>query len=141
VDDRNALGQILDALARISEDMPVIFPVHPRTKKNIEEFDQLKLINDSNIKLLPPMPYVDFLKLWKDASLVLTDSGGLQEETTALGQEGRSPGNQGWQVDPVIEDRRNPAALQRVPWGDEPHRSQAGTSRVRSGAGKTDPIL
>ncbi len=85
VDDRKTLGGILDALARISEDMPVIFPVHPRTRKNIEEFDQLKLINDSNIELLPPMPYVDFLKLWKYASLVLTDSGGLQEETTALG--------------------------------------------------------
>ena len=84
VDDRNTLGQILDALARISKDMPVIFPVHPRTRKNIEEFDQLKLINDSNIELLPPMPYVDFLKLLKGASLVLTDSGGLQEETTAL---------------------------------------------------------
>jgi UDP-N-acetylglucosamine 2-epimerase (non-hydrolysing) len=85
VDDRNTLGGILDALAHISEDMPVIFPVHPRARKNIEEFDQLKLINDSNIELLPPMPYVDFMKLWKDASLVLTDSGGLQEETTALG--------------------------------------------------------
>jgi len=85
VDDRNTLGGILDALVRISEDMTVIFPVHPRTRKNIEEFGQLKLINDSNIELLPPMLYVDFLKLWKDASLVLTDSGGLQEETTALG--------------------------------------------------------
>ena len=45
----------------------------------------MKLINDYNIELLSPMPYVEFLKLWKDASLVLTDSGGLQEETTALG--------------------------------------------------------
>jgi UDP-N-acetylglucosamine 2-epimerase (non-hydrolysing) len=85
VDDRNNLGGILNALARISEDMPVIFPVHPRARKSIEEFGHLKLINDSNIELLPPMSYVDFMKLWKDASLVLTDSGGLQEETTALG--------------------------------------------------------
>lgn len=85
VDNKNILGGILDALARISEDVPVIFPVHPRARKNIEEFDQLKLINDSKIELLPPMPYVEFLKLWKGASLVLTDSGGLQEETTALG--------------------------------------------------------
>lgn len=85
VDNRNNLRGILGALVRISEDMPVIFPVHPRTMKNIEEFDQLRLINDSNIELVPPMSYVDFMKLWKSASLVLTDSGGLQEETTALG--------------------------------------------------------
>ena len=85
VDERSTLKGILNALVLISKDMPVVFPVHPRTNKNIEAFDLMELITDSDIKLLPPMPYIDFLKLWKDASLVLTDSGGLQEETTALG--------------------------------------------------------
>ena len=85
VDDANTLAGILKALVRISADMPVIFPVHPRTKKNIEVFDLEKIVNDSNVQLLPPMPYIKFLSLWKDACLVLTDSGGLQEETTALG--------------------------------------------------------
>ncbi|MBW1838119.1 MAG: UDP-N-acetylglucosamine 2-epimerase (non-hydrolyzing) [Deltaproteobacteria bacterium] len=85
VDDRNTLAGILKALVRISADMPVIFPVHPRTKKNIEVFNLEKIVNDSNVQLLPPMPYIEFLSLWKDACLVLTDSGGLQEETTALG--------------------------------------------------------
>jgi UDP-N-acetylglucosamine 2-epimerase (non-hydrolysing) len=85
VDDRNTLAGILKALVRISADMPVIFPVHPRTKKNIEVFNLEKIVNDSNVKLVNPMPYIEFLTLWKDAFLVLTDSGGLQEETTALG--------------------------------------------------------
>jgi len=85
VDHKEMLTGILEALRCISEDMPVIFPAHPRTRKNIEEFDLFNLVDGSNIDLLPPMAYVPFLKLWKDASLVLTDSGGLQEETTALG--------------------------------------------------------
>ena len=85
VDHKATLSGIIEALVQISEDMSVIFPAHPRTRKNVEEFALLELINDSNIELLDPMPYMAFLKLWKDASLVLTDSGGLQEETTALG--------------------------------------------------------
>jgi len=56
-----------------------------RTRKNIEEFGLLELINGSKLELLPPLPYVAFIELVKDASLVLTDSGGLQEETTTLG--------------------------------------------------------
>ncbi|MFC1488323.1 non-hydrolyzing UDP-N-acetylglucosamine 2-epimerase [Thermodesulfobacteriota bacterium] len=85
VDKQSTLVGIIEAIARISEDMPVYFPVHPRTHKQIEEFGLQELIDASNIELHSPMPYRDFLKLWKDASLVLTDSGGLQEETTALG--------------------------------------------------------
>ena len=85
VDDKETLCGIMEALMRISEDMPVIFPAHPRTKKNIETFGLMGRINASGIEMLPPLPYMAFLRLWKDASLVLTDSGGLQEETTALG--------------------------------------------------------
>jgi UDP-N-acetylglucosamine 2-epimerase (non-hydrolysing) len=85
VDERETLTGIIEALIQISRDMNVILPTHPRTRKNIEEFGLLEFINGSEIKLLPPMPYMGFIGLVKDASLVLTDSGGLQEETTVLG--------------------------------------------------------
>ncbi len=59
-----------------------MFPVHPRTRGNLGEFG---LDLGPNVVLTKPLSYMDFLNLWKDASLILTDSGGLQEETTALG--------------------------------------------------------
>lgn len=83
VDDREKLEDIILALKEISKDMAVCFPMHPRTKKSIEAFKMNNLLND--IEVVPPRSYLEFLALWKDASLVLTDSGGLQEETTALG--------------------------------------------------------
>ena len=64
------------------KELSILFPVHPRTKKMMEEF-KIKLSN--NVFLLPPLSFKEALFLWKDASVVLTDSGGLQEETTALG--------------------------------------------------------
>lgn len=85
VDDKETLTGIIEALCQISEDMPVIFPVHPRTAKNIEKFGLTEMINDSKSRLIPPISYMTFINLYKDASLVLTDSGGLQEETTVLG--------------------------------------------------------
>lgn len=85
VDIRETLAGILAGLAEISEDMPVIFPIHPRTQKNIETFGLGHILESSNIRTMPPQSYLDFLALWKGAALVLTDSGGLQEETTALG--------------------------------------------------------
>ena len=85
VDERQTLEGILEALREISKDMIVYFPIHPRTKKNIERFKLNRLLEDSNVNTSSSLPYLDFLHLWKDAALVLTDSGGLQEETTALG--------------------------------------------------------
>ena len=82
VDNREVLGKIIDTLNRISKQLPIIFPVHPRTRKNMEAFG---ITAGSGIKLTGPLPYMEFLNLWKDSRLVLTDSGGLQEETTALG--------------------------------------------------------
>ena len=82
VDDRDALGNIIGALAEISRSVPLIFPVHPRTRARIAEFN---IPLPDSIHLLAPLPYMEFLNLWKDAAFVLTDSGGLQEETTALG--------------------------------------------------------
>ncbi len=85
VDDHRKLEDIMSAIKQISQDMKIYFPIHPRTKKNIEKF-KINTLNDcSNIELMSPLSYFDFLNLWKDAALVLTDSGGIQEETTALG--------------------------------------------------------
>lgn len=85
VDHRAKLKGILEVLVDISKDMKIYFPMHPRTKKNIENFGFDYLVSSSNISVLSPMSYLKFLALWKNAALVLTDSGGIQEETTAVG--------------------------------------------------------
>ncbi|MGI8787217.1 MAG: non-hydrolyzing UDP-N-acetylglucosamine 2-epimerase [Pyrinomonadaceae bacterium] len=84
VDDENVFGNLLDALLEISKKIPIIFPVHPRTRTRISEFDFAGKIENSQIKLIEPLGYLDFLRLYSGAKIVLTDSGGLQEETTAL---------------------------------------------------------
>ncbi|MEO0974914.1 MAG: UDP-N-acetylglucosamine 2-epimerase (non-hydrolyzing), partial [Pseudomonadota bacterium] len=81
VDDPATLERIVKALGRIAEQLPLIFPIHPRTRKNLE---QAGLGVPPNIRLSGPLSYMEFLNLMKDATMVLTDSGGLQEETTAL---------------------------------------------------------
>ena len=82
VDSPEALARIATALNSLAASLPLIFPVHPRTRRNLGSLD---LALSPNIHLMSPQPYMSFLNLWKDATLVLTDSGGLQEETTALG--------------------------------------------------------
>jgi UDP-N-acetylglucosamine 2-epimerase (non-hydrolysing) len=82
VDDAAAFTRIAGALKEIAAELPLIFPVHPRTRANIEKFG---IDLGPNITLAGPQAYMAFLNLWKDAAVVLTDSGGLQEETTALG--------------------------------------------------------
>jgi UDP-N-acetylglucosamine 2-epimerase (non-hydrolysing) len=82
VDDSDTFMGIAEALNDIAKEMPILFPVHPRTKKMMVQF-QIKL--SENIKMMPPLGFKESLFLWKDAKVVLTDSGGLQEETTALG--------------------------------------------------------
>ena len=82
VDDPGTMAQICAALKEISCELPLIFPVHPRTQGNLEKFG-IEL--GSKITLVGPQAYMPFLNLWKDAAVVLTDSGGLQEETTAMG--------------------------------------------------------
>ena len=84
VDERAIFLGILGALIAISERLPIIFPVHPRTKAKIDEFGFKDSINDSNIRLIEPLGYLDFMRLYSGATLVLTDSGGIQEETTVL---------------------------------------------------------
>jgi len=82
VDTPEAMGRIAAALREVSRELPLAFPVHPRTRASLERFG---MSLGDNVTMLAPQGYMSFLHLWKDAALVLTDSGGLQEETTALG--------------------------------------------------------
>jgi UDP-N-acetylglucosamine 2-epimerase (non-hydrolysing) len=85
VDDPEVFGRILDALEEIQRDLPIIFPIHPRTRKNLPQMGfQQRVDAMTQLKLLDPVGYLDFLKLTSSARLVLTDSGGIQEETTIL---------------------------------------------------------
>lgn len=86
VDERATFERILDALEEISRRLPIIFPVHPRTQSRINEFGFAERVSGNPaLRLVEPLGYLDFLKLYSGARLVLTDSGGIQEETTALG--------------------------------------------------------
>lgn len=86
VDDRETFARILSALERVGERLPVVFPIHPRTRARLEEFGLSKRVGEAHtrLRLTEPLGYLDFLRLMSGARLVLTDSGGLQEETTAL---------------------------------------------------------
>lgn len=83
VDDPSTLDEIMSALVEISEEVAVLFPVHPRTRLRIQQSNLP--IKGRNLLILDPLGYLDFLSLQAHAALVLTDSGGLQEETTYLG--------------------------------------------------------
>ncbi|MTW33389.1 UDP-N-acetylglucosamine 2-epimerase (non-hydrolyzing) [Pseudoduganella danionis] len=82
VDDPVTMARIAEGLREISAELPLIFPVHPRTRANLDKFG---IDLGPHVMLVGPQGYMAFLNLWKDAAVVLTDSGGLQEETTALG--------------------------------------------------------
>jgi UDP-N-acetylglucosamine 2-epimerase (non-hydrolysing) len=82
VDDAAMMTRLGGALKEIAAELPLIFPVHPRTRANLASFG---IDLGPNITLVGPQAYMAFLNTWKDAAVVLTDSGGLQEETTALG--------------------------------------------------------
>ena len=101
VDNMHSLEPIINALHSISRDIPLYFPAHPRTLQKIEQFGLKDFFNwqfmqeaspvnlsdstDSSIYLTPPLGYLDFLNLTTEAAVVITDSGGIQEETTFLG--------------------------------------------------------
>ena len=94
VDDHKALLDIIKALKRISNEIPIIFPIHPRTRKQIELLgfkdyfvdltNNESRITNNGICLLDPLGYLDFLKLMRHSKFIMTDSGGIQEETTVL---------------------------------------------------------
>ncbi len=80
VDDPASLASLVRVLSEVSGDLPLVFPAHPRTASRLEAFDL-----PESFRVIPPLGYLDFLALQASARLVLTDSGGIQEETTALG--------------------------------------------------------
>ena len=84
VDDARRLGELLDLVNEISHEVPVVFPCHPRTKKEMSNLGVLGSIDDAHFKIIDPIGYLDFLRLQSEAKFVLTDSGGIQEETTYL---------------------------------------------------------
>lgn len=126
VDTPEALGKIVGILRDVSARMPLVFPVHPRTKANLERFG---LDLGSRVIMTRPLSYMDFLNLWRDAVFVMTDSGGLQEETTALGV-------------PCITVRENterPITVDEgtnVLAGTDPDRLMEEVSRILEGGGK-----
>jgi UDP-N-acetylglucosamine 2-epimerase (non-hydrolysing) len=127
VDCEKTLGRLVAALGSIAQDLPLIFPIHPRTQANLDKFG-IKL--PGSIVTIKPQPYMAFLNLFKDARLVLTDSGGLQEETTALGV-------------PCLTLRENTerpitvAAGTNVVVGTSPERIVAEAESILRGQGKT----
>ena len=130
VDDKTTLSGIAKAFKAISQAIPIIFPVHPRTRLNLEKFD---LDLGPNVTLTRPLSYMEFLNLWKDATLVLTDSGGLQEETTALGipcltlRENTER--------PITADEGSNTIV-----GTDPELIEQETRRILAGRGKTGRI-
>jgi UDP-N-acetylglucosamine 2-epimerase (non-hydrolysing) len=85
VDQADSLAEALTILGEISRELPLVCPLHPRTHANIERFGLWGLVDGRRMIALPPQGYLETLGLIKDATLVITDSGGIQEETTALG--------------------------------------------------------
>ena len=87
VDDRQSLGRIMSALGHVAQRIPVVFPVHPRTKKRLKEFNLLTdlPITGHELLLIDPLGYLDFFNLETNSRFVITDSGGIQVETTVLG--------------------------------------------------------
>ncbi|HNO74288.1 MAG TPA: UDP-N-acetylglucosamine 2-epimerase (non-hydrolyzing) [Nitrosomonas mobilis] len=127
VDDAETFTRLGQALRQIAESLPLVFPMHPRTHANLQKF---AIDLGPNITLIGPQAYMSFLHLWKDAAVVLTDSGGLQEETTALGI-------------PCITIRENterPVTVEEgtnTLVGTDPPRIVAEVNKILQGQGKT----
>ena len=82
VDDPQVFHDLAASIERLQRELPIVFPVHPRTRKALEAWEPARM---PNLRLADPLGYLDFVKLMAHARLVLTDSGGIQEETTVLG--------------------------------------------------------
>jgi UDP-N-acetylglucosamine 2-epimerase (non-hydrolysing) len=85
VDDRVTFLNIVSGLEELGAECPIIFPIHPRTARRIEEHGLSTALANRGIRSIDPRGYIDFLGLMKHAAIVVTDSGGIQEETTCLG--------------------------------------------------------
>ncbi|MEO5371433.1 MAG: UDP-N-acetylglucosamine 2-epimerase (non-hydrolyzing) [Magnetococcus sp. DMHC-1] len=129
VDDPRILARLLDCLGEVSRDIPLIFPMHPRTANQIRVQGLLDRLQKQRVLPTPPLGYVEMLGLVARARLVLTDSGGLQEETTALGV-------------PCLTLRDNterPITVQQgtnTLVGNNPEKIRAGVAEILAGGGK-----
>jgi UDP-N-acetylglucosamine 2-epimerase (non-hydrolysing) len=86
VDDPHVLGGLLDAVESMQSELPIVFPAHPRTREKLRGFGLSERLEAmAGLRIIDPIGYLDFLKLVASARIVLTDSGGIQEETTILG--------------------------------------------------------
>jgi UDP-N-acetylglucosamine 2-epimerase (non-hydrolysing) len=85
VDEPGRLSLIADQLSRLSYETPVVFPVHPRTRTRLEELGRMTDLDAAGVYCVEPLGYLDFLSLETAAGAILTDSGGIQEEASALG--------------------------------------------------------
>ena len=85
VDIKETLQKILDGIEKIQEKIKIVFPIHGRTRKKLREFGfESQTAKMKNIKIIEPLSYLDIVKIMKESKFVLTDSGGIQEETTVL---------------------------------------------------------
>ena len=85
VDNFESLNLIMNQISELSSTMPIVLPIHPRTKSNLKYLSTPHLPRELNIKIIEPLDYIDFMSIVIDSALVITDSGGIQEETTYLG--------------------------------------------------------
>jgi UDP-N-acetylglucosamine 2-epimerase (non-hydrolysing) len=85
VDEPDTLARLVGVLVDISAELPLVFPVHPRTRARLEAAGLVDTLETAGVALLPPQGYREMLGLMREATAVFTDSGGIQEETTALG--------------------------------------------------------
>ncbi len=137
VDDRDVLAHLIGIILRISHRLPVVFPVHPRTEARLREFQLLDTLTEKKgIHLIKPVGYIDFLKLIMESRFVLTDSGGLQKETTLLGVDCLTVRETTeW---PLTVSKGTNRLLGRTP---EPETVVTLVDRMLSGEGKKDYTL
>jgi UDP-N-acetylglucosamine 2-epimerase (non-hydrolysing) len=131
VDHQGALASIMTALNDISNDIPIIFPIHPRTRKRLQNID-FKITNQ-NFFLTKPFGYLDFLALQERANLIITDSGGIQEETTFLGVPCLT----------VRENTERPITVKKgtnILVGKNMEKLKAETRRILNGKGKKGSV-
>jgi len=131
VDDPKMLTRVMTTLAEISRDLPLIFPIHPRTHQRLENTQYP--IPNTQLQLIDPLGYLDFLALQTKATLVITDSGGIQEETTYLGVPCLT----------VRENTERPVTITvgtNILVGQDMERLQAEVNRILAGEGKQGDI-
>jgi len=133
VDRSDTLQALLAVLREVSDGLPLVFAMHPRTRANIERFGLGELLRSPRIVVLPPQGYLEMLGLLASAKLVLSDSGGLQEESTALGVPCLT----------IRENTERPITIEQgtnTLVGADPQAIRRGVDEILSGAGKSGRI-